>query len=141
MTAAFVIIPFANSSKLKLTPRNHTPDMLQIDRPPLPKESRLISLQQPGNHTLCDHPVCQLQQAEADAPKSHAGYATDRPPDSPEEESLGFTATDDWQSLLHSSGLTTSASQGHRPQIAHQRKIQLAGSQWNSSVTLPTSLP
>jgi len=77
MIAAFVLIPFANSSKLKLTPRNHTPDLPQLNRPTRPKESWLISPQQPGNQVLCDHPVCQLQQAEADAPKSHAGFATD----------------------------------------------------------------
>jgi hypothetical protein len=125
LTAAFVLIPFVGSSKLKLTPRNHTPDMPQINRPTLPKENCLASLQQPGNQVLCAHPVCRLQQAEADAPKSHAGYAADRLPNSPEGELFDFTATDDWLSLLCSSGLATSASQGHRAEIARWRKMQL----------------
>jgi hypothetical protein len=56
MTAAFVIIPFANSSKLKLTPRNHTPDMLQIDRLTPPKKNHLASLQQMTGNLFCTHP-------------------------------------------------------------------------------------
>lgn len=57
MTAAFVIIPFANSSKLKLTPRNHTPDMPQLDRSALPKKNCLASLQQMTGCLFCAHPV------------------------------------------------------------------------------------
>jgi hypothetical protein len=125
MTAAFVLFPFVGSSKLKLTPRNHTPDMPRIHRPTRPKENCLASLQQPGNQILCAHPACRLQQAEADAPKSHAGYATDPPPNSPEGELLGFTATDDWLSLLCSSGLATSASQGCHAAITRWRRMQL----------------
>jgi hypothetical protein len=57
MTAAIVLIPFASSSKLKLTPRNHTPDMPQIDRPTLPKENCLASLQHTTGYLFCTHPV------------------------------------------------------------------------------------
>jgi hypothetical protein len=128
MTAAFVLIPFVDSSKLKLTPRNHTPDMPQLDRPALPKKNCLASLQQPGHHIRCAHPVCRLQQAEADAPKSHAGHATARPLSTSEEELFGFTATDDWLPLLRSSSLTTSASRSHRSKITHRRTMQLVAS-------------
>jgi hypothetical protein len=57
MTAAFVLIPFVDSSKLKLTPRNHTPDMPQLDRSALPKKNCLASLQQMTGCLFCAHPV------------------------------------------------------------------------------------
>jgi hypothetical protein len=111
MTAAFVLFPFVGSSKLKLTPRNHTPDMPRIHRPTRPKENCLASLRQMTGYLFCAHPVWQPQQAKAVTPQSHVGekcswarflmeFVHDQAePPSPE--------------LIHS--LTTSASQDHRP--------------------------
>jgi len=93
--------------------------------PPNSPEGELFGLAATAsNQILCAHSVCRLQQAEADAPKSHAGCAAMSPPNSPEGELFDFTATNDWPSLLHSFGLVTSASQGHRPKIALWRRMQ-----------------
>lgn len=110
MTAAFVLIPFVGSSKLKLTPRNHTPVVPQLDRLTLPREGRLASLRQLTGYLFCAHSVWRPQQAKAIAPKLHIGEECSRAR-FPMEFVRDPTKPPSPALIL---GLATSASQGSR---------------------------
>jgi hypothetical protein len=92
------------------------------DQPPNSPEGKLFDFTATtSNRLLCAHSDCRSQQAKTIALKSHAGNATDQPPNSPEGKLFDFTVTDDWPSLLCSSGLAISASRDRRTEITRWR--------------------